>query len=353
MPNLSIIIVSWNVKELLRQCLVSVGAGRDALESSLQADAPSASGNGTRRPLEQEGEDAIALAVEVIVVDSASTDGSAEMVAAEFPWARLLPQTENVGFTRGNNIGLAQAQGRYLLLLNPDAQVVGAALTQMVDYLEAHPAVGALGPQLLYPDGSIQSSRRRFPTLATGFFESTWLQPLAPRSLLRRYYVQDRPDDTTSEVDWVMGACLMVRREAYKQVGPLDEGYFMYSEEMEWQRRIKEAGWKVVYYPAAQVIHHEGKSSEQVAAQRHIYFQRSKLRYFYQYHGRMAAGVLRSFLLANYAWQLGVEAAKGIVGHKRPLRRQRVAAYWQVLKTGLPPAGPIWNRVNEHRNNHR
>ena len=309
MTDLSIIIVSWNVRDLLRQCLASLEPPRPEID------------------------------LEVIVVDGASGDGSAEMVAAEFPWVRLLAQDSNVGFTRGNNIGLARADGRYLMLLNPDAQVVGAALVTMVNYMEAHPAVGALGPQLTFPDGQVQSSRRRFPTVATAFFESTWLQPLAPRSMLRTYYVQDRPDDAICEVDWVMGACLMVRRAVYEQVGPLDEGYFMYSEEMEWQRRIKAAGWQVVYLPEAQVIHHEGKSSEQVVAQRHIYFQRSKLRYFRQYHGRWVCGLLRCFLLLSYGWQLLLEGLKGLLGHKRPLRRQRVAAYWQVLKTGLPPAG--------------
>jgi N-acetylglucosaminyl-diphospho-decaprenol L-rhamnosyltransferase len=311
MPNLTIVIVSWNVRDLLRRCLASVAAARD------------------QRP-----------STEVIVVDGASADGSADMVEAEFPWVRVLRQSENVGFSRGNNLGLAAAGGRLLLLLNPDTEIVGDALTQMVRYLEAHPGVGALGPKLLYPDGRIQSSRRRFPTVATALFESTWLQPIAPQFLLRRYYVLDRPDDAISQVDWVTGACLMVRREAYQAAGPLDEGYFMYSEEMEWQRRIQAAGWHVVYYPEAEVIHHEGKSSEQVAAERHIYFQRSKLRYFYHYHGRLAGGILRAFLLLSYAWQLVLEAGKGVLGHKRPLRRQRVAAYWQVLRSGLPPAGP-------------
>lgn len=309
MIDLSIIIVSWNVKELLRQCLASVESGRGALN------------------------------LQVIIVDNASTDKSGEMVAAEFPWVCLLRQQKNVGFSRGNNLGLATAKGRYLLLLNPDTQLVGTALSQMVAYLDAHPTVGALGPQLLFPDGKIQSSRRRFPTLATGFFESTWLQSVAPRSITHRYYMLDRPDDVISQVDWVMGASLMVRRQAYEDIGPLDEGYFMYSEEMEWQRRIKNAGWKVIYYPFAQVIHHEGKSSEQVVVQRHIYFQRSKLRYYRQVHGRWAAGVLRAFLLVSYALQLGLEATKGIIGHKRALRWQRVAAYWELLKTGLPPAG--------------
>jgi N-acetylglucosaminyl-diphospho-decaprenol L-rhamnosyltransferase len=309
MPKLSIVIVSWNVRNLLRRCLASLAAARDELP------------------------------VEAIVVDGASADGSADMVEAEFPWVRLLRRSENVGFSRGNNLGLAAAGGRFLLLLNPDTEIVGDALVRMVHCLEAHPRVGALGPRLLYPDGRIQSSRRRFPTLATALFESTWLQPVAPPSILRRYYMLDRPDDAISQVDWVTGACLLVRREAYEAAGPLDEGYFMYSEEMEWQRRIRTAGWQIVYYPEAEVIHHEGKSSEQVAAERHIYFQRSKLRYFYHYHGRSAGRLLRTFLLLSYAWQLLLEAGKGALGHKRPLRRQRVAAYWQVLRSGLPPAG--------------
>lgn len=321
MPDLSIVIVSWNVRELLRQCLASVSTGRGDLEA------------------------------EVIVVDSASSDGSAEMVAAEFPEALLLRKAENVGYARGSNLGIAQASGRHVLLLNPDTQVISNALPLMVEYLDTHQDVGALGPQLIYADGRIQSSRRRFPTLATGFFESTWLQSVAPGPLLRRYYMRDIPDDAVSEVDWVTGACLMVRREAYEEAGLLDEGYFMYSEEMEWQRRIKDASWKIACYPAARVVHHEGKSSEQVVAQRHVYFQRSKLRYFRQYHGRIAAAVLRGALLASYAWQLGLEAAKGLVGHKRALRWQRVASYWQVLRTGLPPAGQRAER--RARSHHR
>jgi GT2 family glycosyltransferase len=308
-PDLSVIIVSWNVRELLRSCLRAVEAGRGG------------------------------LAAEVIVVDGGSLDGSAAMVAADFPWVRLVARSDNVGFPRGNNIALEQAHGRHVLLLNPDAEVGTGAMPAMVEYLEAHPQVGAVGPLLLNPDGSVQSSRRRFPTLATALFESTWLQGIAPRALLRRYYVLDRRDDETAEVDWVTGACLMVRREVVEQVGPMDEGYFMYSEELDWCRRIKDAGWKVFFLPAARVVHHEGKSSEQAVTARHINFQRAKLRYFRKFHGPPAAALLRLFLLANYLWQLGLEAAKGALGLKRPLRWQRVRAYWQVLRSGLRPAG--------------
>ncbi len=305
---LSILIVNWNVRDLLRDCLRSIARGRAGLE------------------------------VEVIVVDGASVDGSAAMVAAEFAWVRLLPQAENVGFPRGNNIALAQARGEYLLLLNPDTVVLDDALAVLVDYLQNHPDVGAVGPQLLNPDGSVQSSRRRFPTLATGFVESTWLAGIAPGEL-RRYYALDLPDDATADVDWLVGACILVRRAVYERVGGLDEAYFMYSEELDWCRRIVADGWRVVYHPAARVVHHVGKSSEQAVTARHINFQRAKLRYFRKYHGRVATAGLRLFLLASYAWQLALEAGKGALGSKPELRRQRVCAYRDVLRSGLRPAG--------------
>jgi N-acetylglucosaminyl-diphospho-decaprenol L-rhamnosyltransferase len=308
-PDLSIIIVNWNVRDLLHACLCSLEAHRKRLE------------------------------LQVIVVDSYSADDSVDMVRRHFPWVELIACEENVGFPRGNNLGLAQANGRYILLLNPDTEVVGDALATMVAYAETHPKVGAIGPQLLNPDGSVQSSRRRFPTLVTAIFESTWLESFAPASILRHYYVQDLVDEEIAVVDWVTGACLLVRREVVDQIGGLDENYFMYSEELDWCHRIKLAGWQIVYLPTARVIHHVGKSSEQAVTARHINFQRAKLRYFYKYHGRLAAWLLRLFILWNYSWQLIVEALKGIVGHKRPLRWQRVRAYWQVIRSGLRPAG--------------
>jgi N-acetylglucosaminyl-diphospho-decaprenol L-rhamnosyltransferase len=340
MIDLSVIIVSWNVRDLLRRCLDSIldtrywildtgrsmaGAGVDHPASSIQHPVSS-----IEHP---------ASSLEIIVVDNASTDGSVEMVQAEFPGVRLITNAENRGFPAANNQGIAVARGRYVLLLNPDTEVVGDALATMVAFADEHLDVGVVGPQLLDPDGFVQSSRRRFPTLATAFFESTWLQPHAPRRLLDRYYVRDQPDDTVLDVDWVKGAALMARREAIERVGPMDERFFMYSEELEWCRRFRDAGWRVVYLPTAQVVHHEGKSSEQVLPARHIYFQTSKVRYFRQYHGRVAAGALRLFLLGSYVWQLGLEGAKWLVGHRRPLRAARVAAYWQVLRSGLRERG--------------
>jgi hypothetical protein len=310
MVDLSVVIVSWNVRDLLRRCLQSV-----------LANPPSCALTG----------------LEVIVVDNGSSDATVEMVQTEFPNVYLIANEENRGFPAANNQGVAIARGRYVLLLNPDTEVVGDALATMVAFADAHPEVGMIGPQLLNPDGSVQSSRRRLPTLATAFFESTWLEPCAPRRLLDRYYISDRPDDAIQDVDWITGAAMLARREAIDEVGPMDEGFFMYSEELDWCRRFQEAGWRVVYLPTAQIVHYVGKSSEQVVAARHIHFQTSKVRYFRKYHGRAASEMLRWFLLANYVWQLGLEGVKWLVGHKRSLRAQRIEAYRQVLRSGLSP----------------
>jgi N-acetylglucosaminyl-diphospho-decaprenol L-rhamnosyltransferase len=313
--DLAVIIVNWNVRDLLRRCLASLD------ESARRSG----------------------LATTVIVVDNASHDGSAGMVRAEFPGVHLVASERNLGFTAGNNLGLRalseypeDSLPRGVLFLNPDAEIIGDALAIMVRYLDTHPAVGVVGPQLRYPDGTVQSSRRRFPTLATAFFESTLLQRWWPRNgILRRYYMADLPDDAEQEVDWLVGACLMVRRETLAQVGGFDEGFFMYSEELDWCRRARALGWRVVYLPAAQVLHHEGKSSEQVIPARHIHFQTSKVRYFRKYHGRVAAEGLRLFLLATYVFQWGEEGVKWTLGHKRLLRRERMRAYGQVLRSRL------------------
>jgi hypothetical protein len=206
----------------------------------------------------------------------------------------------------------------------------------MVAYMDEHPMVGILGPQMLWPDGSVQSSRRRFPTLCTALVESTFLQKWFPyNAVLRRYYVLDRPDDAVSEVDWVTGACLLVRRAVIEQVGLLDDEYFMYSEELDWQKRIAKVGWTVVYLPTAQVVHYEGRSSEQVVALRHIRFGRSKVRYLSKHHGPLAGQLVRGWLLLNYSYEWTIEALKWCLGYKRDLRRERMDVYSQVLRSRL------------------
>lgn len=349
-PDLSIVIVSWNVRELLAACLRSIARSQGSGIGSPESESASAKNlTPDTRP----------LPLEIIVVDNASSDGSAAMVAAEFPSVHLIANRENRGFTGGNNQGLAVARGRYVFFLNPDTVVVDGALTILLAYMDAHPKVGACGPQLRYGDGSLQSSRRRFPTFMTALFESTplaWHWPAALNPWARRYRMEDRlsgigdrgsgtggPGEVTADslahtgqdVDWVVGAALLARREVLAQIGGFDEGYFMYSEELDWCRRAKAAGWQIVYVPAAQVIHYEGKSSEQVVAARHIRFQTSKVRYFRKFHGSRQAEALRVFILASFAVEWALEAGKWLLGSNRPLRRERMAAYGELLRTGL------------------
>lgn len=313
MIDVSIIIVSWNVADLLAGCLNTI------LESPIAINQP-------------DGDKPV---VEIIVVDSASSDRTVLMLQENYPQIRLLAQNENVGFTRGNNIGLEAAQGRYLFLLNPDTEIIDHTIPQMVNYLDENPKVGIVGPHTLNTDGTYQSSRRHFPTKTLAFFESTWLQAFAPKAMMDEFYVSNAPEDATLEVDWMQGSALMARREVYEQVGGLDEGYVMYSEEMDWQKRIKDAGWKAVFLGTATIIHHGGKSTEQIGAQKHIWFQESKLRYFRNHHGKTFAAILRVFLLKNYLWQIAIEGIKGAIGHKRKMRQERVRTYWQVLRSGL------------------
>jgi len=311
-PTLSVIIVSWNVRELLRRALTSCQAS--------WGDRPG---------------------LELIVVDNVSTDGTVEMLRKDFPTVTVVANEENRGFTGGNNDGLDRARGTYLLLLNPDTEVLDDALPRLVAYLEQHPDVGMVGPQLRNADGSVQSSRRRFPTLPVLFCESTWLQGLLPRRVLARYYVADRSPETAHPVDWITGAAMLTRHAVVDEVGGMDEAFFMYSEELDWCRRIRAAGWGIHYVPEAQIIHHEGKSSEQVVPARHIYFQSSKVHYARKYQGPWLADILRFWLMGQYIWQMGVEGAKWLMGHRRPLRAERLTAYRRVLRSGLRQRGPL------------
>ena len=329
--DLSIVIVNWNVRELLRRCLASIAGSDGLFVQGAQPPAESAGGS-ERRWL-----------AEVIVVDNASSDDSVAMLAEAFPWVQVIANRENLGFTKANNQGLAASGGRYVLFLNPDTEATPQAIGQMLAHAEDHPDVGILGPQLRYGDGGVQSSRRRFPTLATFFLESTVLQKKWPRNrILDRYFVLDKPDDAISQVDWVVGACMLVRRAVLDAIGGFDEGFFMYSEELDLCHRAVDAGWRVVYYPQAVVTHYEGKSSEQVVAARHIRFHTSRVRYVRKYHGTAAAAAVRAFLLLTFAFQWAEEGVKWLAGWvvpsqraKRAMRRERMRAYRQVLRSRL------------------
>jgi GT2 family glycosyltransferase/glycosyltransferase involved in cell wall biosynthesis len=312
-PQLSVVILNWNVASLLTECLHSL---------------PSASDGWWAR-------------TEVIVVDNASTDESVALVREEFPHVRLIALPSNAGFSAGNNVGIRASRGRYILLLNPDTVCYPQSISRLCDYMEAHLATGIAGPRLLNPDGSLQPSRRRFPTFSTALLESTPLQPLFHDSAgIRRFYMLDRPDGEVQQVDWLSGAALLCRRETLRQCGLFDPGYFMFSEEVDLCRRVRDAGWEVVYHPDAQVTHFGGQSTNQAIASRHISFNASRARYFSKYEGPLAGGVMRLYLLGTYAAQSISEGAKWLLGHKRPLRAERLRMYAQVLRSGLRPHRP-------------
>ena len=314
--NISFLIVSWNVRELLQR----------AVQAIL--------------------DDTRDLEIEIVVVDNASRDGTVEMLRADFsatalgtsPNVRVIANEENVGFTRGNNQGIEIAQGRYLFLINPDTEIQRGATRALLEFMDAseNARVGIIAPRLYYADGSLQSSRRRFPKFSTALFESTKLEQWFPHnSLITDYRLLNTDDSQTQDVDWVVGAAMFVRRAVIEQIGGLDERFFMYSEELDFCKRAKQAGWRVVYFPDARVLHHEAKSSEQVLARRDIYFHSSKVRYFKKHHGVLQGELLRYFLLSMFAFQWLEEGAKFLLGHKRELRAARMRAYQQVLQSRL------------------
>lgn len=309
--DVSVVIVSYRSRALLGECL-------DSVRASLAASG---------------------LAGEVVVVENGSPDGTAELVREQYPWVRLVVNAENRGFAAAANQGMRLARGRVIVLLNPDTRVIGDALGRLVRFLERHPTVGVAGPRLRFPDGRTQPSRRRFPTLLTGFLESTLVQDYwRANRVLARYYVADRSEDELQEVDWLVGACLAIRREALRSVGLLDERFFLYSEEVEWFWRLRRAGWRVVYLPDAEVVHVEGASSEPESAFRQVAFDTAKVQLYRRLHGPLAAELLRAFLLATYLVRLGRESAKWLLGHKRSLRWRRMVRDWHALRSLLRPA---------------
>jgi N-acetylglucosaminyl-diphospho-decaprenol L-rhamnosyltransferase len=266
MNDLSIIIVSWNTRDLLTYLLTSLCA--------------------------ESGE----LAVQIIVVDNASTDDSAAMVAERFPQVVLICNQDNIGYARANNQGIRQASGRYVLLLNSDVVLTSGALTGLVDFMDIHLGVGACSPRLLTADGAPQ---------AYAFGSDPSLLYLLRRGLNR--LIRNRPlhnwaVDAVQHVDWVSGACLLLRREALAQVQGLDEAFFMYFEDVDLCLRIRQQDWRICYVPDLEVTHLGGQSLQQNPAARQAYQQ--SLRYFYARHyGPFARGLLYVSLAAYNFWR--------------------------------------------------
>jgi len=299
--DLSIVVVSWNTRDLLRCCLESVKATCSN------------------------------LAYEVLVVDNGSTDGSVELVAEDFPDVILLRNRENVGFARANNQAIRISRGRHLLLLNSDAELIESTARRIVDFLDAHPEAGALGGQLLNPDGSFQSSYADFPSLGgevlllTGL--ARWLRwPGYP------FYPETRSQQVQL-VDWVSGALLAVRRSAAESVGTLDEDYFMYTEEVDWCYRLWKAGWAIYYLPEVKAYHHAGGSSRRVPLVKRTQLYQSKRLFFRKHYGALLAQIFSAMVRVTSVAKLIPWLCYGIITdqERRLLARQNVAAYRYLL----------------------
>jgi GT2 family glycosyltransferase len=234
---------------------------------------------------------------ETIVVDNGSTDGTVELVRERFPHVRLV-ELDNVGFGAGLNAGMRIAAGDYFLLLNSDAWAVGDAVERLVEFADAHPQAAVVGPRLRNPDGSLQRSLRGVPTpwrLATEFF---FLRKLAPRTrALNAFYAGGFDHETVHEAEVLMGACLLVRREAADAVGPFDEDFFMFSEETDWCYRFRAAGWKVVFFPEAEFVHVGGASTRQNWGPMYREQLRGHLRFIAKHRGAGEAERARRLML--------------------------------------------------------
>jgi N-acetylglucosaminyl-diphospho-decaprenol L-rhamnosyltransferase len=222
--DVSIIIVNYNTRRLLDQCLQSI--------------------------MRHTG----AISYEVIVVDNASIDDSKDVVRTQYPGVTLVESRENLGFSRGNNLGCTSAVGKYLLFLNTDTLLIENSVAVMTKYLDDHPDVGAIGPKLVFEDRSFQLSAGRLPTIATEAFDKVryallrkWRRTLSP--------IFNAIHSTTASVGWITGACMMVRADAFRQVGGFDENLFMYFEDKDLCIRLKLVEWKIIYHPETSVIH--------------------------------------------------------------------------------------------------
>lgn len=256
--DLSIIIVNWNTEDYLRACLRSVF---DTTEGIL---------------------------FEVIVVDNASSDGSVAMVEREFPQVRLVANSDNRGFAAANNQGMARAKGRYILLLNSDTMVLDDVIAATLRYAEAHEEAAVVGCRVLNADRSLQPTCFMYPSLLNMLLSSSYLYKLFPRN---RFFGRERMTwwdrNDIRDVDVVTGCFMVVRKKAIEEIGRMDEGFHMYGEETDWCYRFKQAGWRVVFTPAGQIVHYGGASSRQKPAQMALQLRGSILLFLRKHRGRL------------------------------------------------------------------
>lgn len=300
--DVSVIIVNWNTRELLRDCLKSV--------------------------YEQAGD----VNFEVIVIDNASADGSVEMVKNDFDQVTLIENSENVGFARANNQGIAVAKGRYVLLLNSDTVVLDSALARTVGFADDHPRAAVTGCRVLNPDGTLQPTCFMFPSILNMLLSSTYLYKLFPKS---RFFGRERMTwwdrNDVRPVDVVTGCFMLIRREAIDQVGLMDEQFFMYAEETDWCYRFKEKGWEVIFTPVAQIIHLGGQSTAKRPVAMIVQLRLSILRFISKHRGRFTRLVAGLLTAVFFTVRLPIWFARIF----RSRRRAEAATKLQAYSTGI------------------
>jgi GT2 family glycosyltransferase len=279
--DLSIVVVTWNGKKFV-----------DENFGSILAD--------LRR-----------LSAEVIAVDNASTDGTAEMIAERYPEVELIRSPTNLGFARGNNLAIRKSRGKYVCLVNPDVRILPGCFRKLVDYMEQNPKVGVVGPKTYNADGSRQKSCMRPPSVWNAWCRALALDrtPLKRLPLFGGLLMADFDHQTLREVDVLNGAFLMVRRAAMDEVGLIDERFFMYGDDLDWCVRFGKAGWPLVFYPGAEIVHYGGGSSSRAPVYFYVEMHRANLQYFQKHHSWLAQrGFLAGLLLHDTIRYIGFSA---------------------------------------------
>ena len=264
---------------------------------------------------------------EIIVVDNASDDGSVQLISKKYPEVTIVQNDENLGFIKANNIGLNRSKGKYIMSLNNDTIVLSGAVDKLIEFLDENPDAGAAGPKLLNSDGSIQlQARRGFPTPLNSFFYFSGLSRLFPKNrLMGGYLLTYLDDEATAEVDSLCGAAMIVRREGISEVGLMDESYTMYGDDIDWCYRIKKAGWKVYYFPEAEIIHYGGRGGSRRQSYRNIFeFHRAMAVFYGKHYAKISLFLVNWTVYAGIWLKCAVELTRNLfrkekyVGSKKP-----------------------------------
>jgi GT2 family glycosyltransferase len=302
----SIVIVSWNTANLLRTCLEAIRLQTTYVPNH---------------------------AIETIVVDNSSSDGSADIVQTEFPEVKLIKNAHNYGFARGTNQGVQVAHGDYVLFLNPDTQMFPGSLKTLIEFMELNPKAGAAGARLLNEDGSLQQSAYPDLTLLREFWRLFHLDQLYPLAI---YPLSQWNPQKAHPVDVVQGACLILRREVIEEVGLLDEDYFMYTEEVDLCHRLHHAGWGVYWVPGAEVLHYGDQSTRQRKTEMFLMLYESKILFFRKHHGLMAANIYKGILGLACLPRLLMEPLAWLLGTRERKQQKELANKYLRLLRALP-----------------